>query len=43
MVLGAPAKVVKTLGEEQVERMQRGAGKYVGNWQRYKAGLTADG
>ncbi|HSO42932.1 MAG: gamma carbonic anhydrase family protein [Rhodospirillales bacterium] len=42
MVLGAPAKVIKTLSEEQIQRMQRGAAKYVGNWQRYKAGLVAD-
>lgn len=43
MVLGAPAKVMRTLSEEQIERMQRGAAKYVGNWRRYKAGLAADG
>lgn len=43
MVLGAPAKVAKSLSDEQIERMQRGAAKYVGNWRRYKAGLVADG
>ncbi|MBL8658290.1 MAG: gamma carbonic anhydrase family protein [Rhodospirillales bacterium] len=43
MVLGAPAKVVKTLSEEQIERMQSGAAKYVANWQRYRAGLAVDG
>lgn len=42
LVLGAPAKVAKTLDEAQIERMQRGAAKYVSNWRRYKAGLTAD-
>ena len=42
MVLGAPAKVVKTLNDDQIEKMQCGAAKYVGNWQRYKAGLALD-
>lgn len=42
MVLGAPAKVVKTLTDDQIENMQRGAAKYVGNWRRYKAGLAVD-
>lgn len=41
LILGAPAKVVRTLEPEQIERMHQGAGHYVENWRRYKSGLTA--
>lgn len=42
VVLGAPGKVVKQVTPEQAERTAAGTAKYVGNWQRYKAGLAED-
>ncbi|MGF1456704.1 MAG: gamma carbonic anhydrase family protein [Alphaproteobacteria bacterium] len=35
MVLGAPAKVVRTLSEEQVAGLTLSAAHYVENWKRY--------
>ena len=35
MVLGAPGKIVKTLGEEQAALMQLSAEHYVQNWKRF--------
>jgi carbonic anhydrase/acetyltransferase-like protein (isoleucine patch superfamily) len=43
LVMGAPAKVVRTLEPAQIERMQEGAAHYVANYRRYKAGLTVEG
>lgn len=39
MVLGSPGRVVRELSEEDVARISAAAGRYVENWQRYKAGL----
>jgi carbonic anhydrase/acetyltransferase-like protein (isoleucine patch superfamily) len=39
MILGSPAKVVKMLSPEQVERLRLSALHYVENAKRYKAGL----
>ena len=39
MALGAPAKVVRQLSAEQIEKMQGGAGRYVQNWRRYARDL----
>ncbi|MEX8517010.1 MAG: gamma carbonic anhydrase family protein [Leptothrix sp. (in: b-proteobacteria)] len=39
MILGSPAKVVKTLTPEQAERFAQGASHYVANAQRYQQTL----
>lgn len=39
MILGSPAKVVKTLTPEQAERIAFGAGHYVDNARHYQANL----
>jgi carbonic anhydrase/acetyltransferase-like protein (isoleucine patch superfamily) len=43
LILGAPAKVARTLTAEQVKAMLMGAGFYVANGQRYAKGLTKIG
>jgi len=43
VVLGAPAKVIREITPEQLEVTRRAANHYVGNWQRFKAGLEEDG
>ena len=43
VVLGAPAKVVREIAPEQLKATRRAANHYVGNWQRFKAGLEEDG
>ena len=39
LIIGAPAKAVKPLTPEQIQRMSRGAPHYVENAHRYAAGL----
>ncbi|MCB1519777.1 MAG: gamma carbonic anhydrase family protein [Hyphomicrobiaceae bacterium] len=39
MVLGSPGRVVRQLSEDDVVAMSGAAGRYVENWQRFKAGL----
>jgi carbonic anhydrase/acetyltransferase-like protein (isoleucine patch superfamily) len=39
MVLGSPGKVVRQLSDDEVARFGGAAGRYVKNWQRFKAGL----
>ena len=39
MVLGSPGKIVRELTDEDVARFGKGAGRYVANWKRYKAGF----
>lgn len=41
MVLGSPGRVVKQFTDEEVARFSAAAGRYVQNWQRFKAGLKA--
>lgn len=43
LVMGMPGKIVGEVRPEQAERIRRGTLKYVRNWQRYKAGLAAEG
>jgi carbonic anhydrase/acetyltransferase-like protein (isoleucine patch superfamily) len=43
LILGRPAKVVRELTPEQIERMRRGAVHYVANAARYRAGLARIG
>ncbi len=39
LIVGAPAKVVRTLDEDSVARLKASAAGYVRNWKKYKAGL----
>ncbi|TLU67635.1 gamma carbonic anhydrase family protein [Thalassotalea litorea] len=41
LVLGSPAKIVKTLNEQQQQQIRSGAAHYVENAKRYKAGLKS--
>lgn len=41
MVLGAPAKVVRQVTDEQIAGIRHAAEHYVENWRRYAAGLRA--
>lgn len=41
LVLGAPAKLVRTLGDDEVAAFKAAASHYVANWKRYAAGLAA--
>ena len=43
MIMGTPAKVVKTLTREQIEGLRRSAQHYVENAQRYRTGLKKIG
>ena len=43
LVVGAPARVIRTLTEEQVKAMTYGAPHYVHNGKRFKAGLKKIG
>ena len=40
LVLGSPAKFVRTLKPEEIERSKRSAARYVANAQRYLSGLS---
>jgi len=42
LILGAPAKVVRTLSPEEAQSFQRAAGHYVQNAKRFKADVTPD-
>jgi carbonic anhydrase/acetyltransferase-like protein (isoleucine patch superfamily) len=37
LIVGSPAKVVRTLTEEEIARFQKGASGYVLNWKRHAA------
>lgn len=39
LIIGAPAKAVRQLSAEQLERLKRSAGHYVENARRYRTGL----
>jgi carbonic anhydrase/acetyltransferase-like protein (isoleucine patch superfamily) len=43
LIVGAPAKVVRTLDPETEARLRQGAAGYVANWQRFAAGLVQVG
>ena len=43
LIIGAPAKAVRTLTAEQVAQLTRGAPNYVRNSKRFKAGLKKIG
>ena len=40
LIVGAPAKAIRTLDDEAIANMRKTARKYVANWQKYKKGLT---
>lgn len=42
VVLGAPGKVVRTVGKDEVTAMQNAAKEYVQNWQRYRDSLVQE-
>ncbi len=39
LIVGAPAKAVRTLDPAAVEKLRASAASYVANWRRYNAGL----
>ena len=39
LIVGAPARVIRTLGETEAQMIARAADGYVKRWQRYTAGL----
>jgi carbonic anhydrase/acetyltransferase-like protein (isoleucine patch superfamily) len=39
LIVGAPAKAIRTLDEDAVQRLRRTAQHYVENWQRFANGL----
>ncbi|MDX2289547.1 MAG: gamma carbonic anhydrase family protein [Hyphomicrobiaceae bacterium] len=41
MVLGSPGRIIRELSEDDVARFSAAAGRYVENWQRFKARLRA--
>lgn len=43
LIVGAPAKAVRTLDPEAIERLRWSAAHYVENWRRYAHGLKAIG
>jgi len=40
LVMGAPAKVVRALNADEIERLQVSAQEYQGNMRRFRAGLS---
>ena len=43
LIVGAPARVMRPLGEEEAQKIARAADGYVKRWQRYAAGLKRIG
>src|ERR1700694_1757297 len=39
LIVGAPARVIRTLGEAEAQKIARAADGYVKRWQRYATGL----
>ncbi len=39
LIVGSPARVVRTLSEDQIKMLKASAEHYVQNWKRYAAGL----
>lgn len=40
LIVGAPARVVRSLDDNAVARLKLSAAHYIANWQRYAVGLT---
>lgn len=43
LIVGAPARTVRSLGDDQIKALMRGAPHYVNNGRRFKAGLKKIG
>jgi carbonic anhydrase/acetyltransferase-like protein (isoleucine patch superfamily) len=43
LIVGAPARLIRTLGEQDAQKIARAADGYVKRWQRYAAGLERIG
>ncbi len=43
LIMGSPARAVRTLEAEAIEDLRRSARRYVENWRRYAAGLKPIG
>ena len=43
LIVGSPARVTRTLGETEAQRIASAAHNYVKRWQRYAAGLKRIG
>ena len=43
LIVGSPAKAIRTLDAEAIEDLKRSAESYVRNWQRFKKGLKPIG
>jgi carbonic anhydrase/acetyltransferase-like protein (isoleucine patch superfamily) len=43
LIVGAPARAIRTLGEPEAQKIARAADGYVKRWQRYAAGLKRIG
>jgi carbonic anhydrase/acetyltransferase-like protein (isoleucine patch superfamily) len=41
LIVGTPAKAIRTLDEQMINRLTQSAETYVRNWKRYAAGLKA--
>ncbi|MDO6963245.1 gamma carbonic anhydrase family protein [Rhizobium alvei] len=39
LIVGSPARVVRTLDEAAVEGLKRSAASYIANWKRFRSGL----
>lgn len=40
LIIGTPGRVVRTLSDEQIERLSQSARSYVENWKRFARGLA---
>ena len=43
LIVGTPARAIRTLDDAAVDRLKASAANYVANWQRFAAGLTRIG
>lgn len=41
LIVGAPAKVIRQLDDEAIEKMRRSAARYVENWKRFSSELRS--
>lgn len=41
LIVGAPAKAIRTLDDESIEKLKRSAANYAANWKRFSKGLKA--
>jgi carbonic anhydrase/acetyltransferase-like protein (isoleucine patch superfamily) len=41
LIVGSPAKAIRTLDDDAVERLRQSAARYVENWKRFSRDLRA--